>query len=125
MTKRGRAHVVIAGPIAPADVPRLWDSVRASLRGDPGVVACDVTALGDPDAGTVDALARLQLAARRSGWRIRLHHACVALQSLLLLMGLAEVLPCAPDLPEVGRQAEHREPPLGVEEEADPGDPIA
>jgi ABC-type transporter Mla MlaB component len=117
--------VVIAGPISPADVPGLWDRVRSSLRGESGVVTCDVTALGDPDAGTVDALARLQLAARRSGWRIRLRHACVSLRGLLLLMGLAEVVPCVPDLSEVRRQTEQREPPVGIEEEGDPGHPVA
>ena len=117
--------VVIGGPIAPADVPRLWDPVRALLEGsDLEVVVCDVAALVDPDAVTVDALARLQLTALRFGRRVRLRHACGELQDLLALMGLSDVVPIAPGLPlEPGGQAEQREPARGIEEEADPTDP--
>jgi hypothetical protein len=88
------------------------------------VVTCDVTALGHPDAASVEALARLQLLARRSGCRVRLRHACIELRDLLELMGLSEILPCWSDL-EPGREVEEREPPSGVEEERDPIDPIA
>ena len=119
--------VVIDGPIAAADVPGLWERVRA-LRGDSGaeLVVCDVAALIDPDVVTVDALARLQLEARRSGCRIRLRHACRELRELLVLMGLADVVPECAGLPfEPEGQAEQREQPLGVEEEADPGDATA
>ncbi len=119
--------VTIGGPLAPADVPGLWDGVRSRLS--PGaralaVVTCDVTALGHPDAASVEALARLQLLARRSGCRVRLRHACIELRDLLELMGLSEILPCWSDL-EPGREVEEREPPSGVEEERDPIDPIA
>jgi ABC-type transporter Mla MlaB component len=82
--------LVISGPIGPADVPALWEHVRGLLqRCDAGVVVCDVATLADPDA----ALARLQLAARRFGRHVRLRHACGALQDLLALMGLTEVVP--------------------------------
>jgi hypothetical protein len=47
----------------------------------------------DPDAVTVDALARLQLAAHRSGCRVRLQNASPALLRLVDFMGLADVLP--------------------------------
>ncbi len=44
------------------------------------------------DAATVDALARMQLAARRRGTEIRLVGASEALCGLIALMGLADVL---------------------------------
>ena len=47
----------------------------------------------DPDAVTVDALARLQLAARRHGCTVRLRHASQDLVELLTFMGLRDVLP--------------------------------
>jgi ABC-type transporter Mla MlaB component len=46
-----------------------------------------------PDAQTVDALARLQLAARRRGCRVRLLGASAELLDLVSLIGLGEVLP--------------------------------
>jgi ABC-type transporter Mla MlaB component len=45
------------------------------------------------DAATVDALARLQLAARRQGARIGLYGATAELRELIGFMGLQEVLP--------------------------------
>jgi ABC-type transporter Mla MlaB component len=119
--------VVIGGPVAPADVPRLWGYVGALLEGGRvKVVVCDVGALVDPDAVTVDALARLQLSARRSGRQIRLHQACGRLQDLLALMGLSDALPlCARLALEPRGQSEHGEPTGGIEEEADPPDPTA
>ena len=53
--------------------------------------SCDVTGV-DPDAVTVDALARLQLAARRNGCRVRLRHASAELLELVAFMGLTNVL---------------------------------
>jgi ABC-type transporter Mla MlaB component len=117
--------VVIGGPLAPVHVPRLWERVRAILEGAPAVVECDVGAIDRPDAETVEVLARLQLAARRSGCRVRLHHACGELRDLLELMGLSEVVPCSSSDLEPGREAEHREPPRRVQEERDPVDPVA
>jgi hypothetical protein len=63
---------------------------------DAHVIACDVSRLTDPDLGTVDELARLQLAAVRRGARIRLLNATADLRGLLALTGLDEVLPCEP-----------------------------
>jgi ABC-type transporter Mla MlaB component len=118
--------VVIGGRFGPADVPRLWDRVRARLAGRTTVVVtCDVAELDRPDAATVEALARLQLAARRSGCRVRLRHACGELRDLLELMGLSEVVPCSGSDLEPGREVEQGEPPGGVEEERDPVDPVA
>jgi len=59
-------------------------------------IACDVSQLTDPDLGTVDELARLQLAAVRRGARIRLLNASAELRRLLALTGLDDVLPCNP-----------------------------
>jgi ABC-type transporter Mla MlaB component len=116
--------VAIEGRLEPGDVPRLWARVRALQgAGDARLVVCDVSGLADPDVATVDALARLQLAARRSGCQIRLHRPCARLRGLLVLTGLAEAIPLAPSLPLQPRgEPEEREQPLGVEEEGDPGD---
>jgi hypothetical protein len=46
-----------------------------------------------PDAVTIDVLARLQLGARRCGFRIALQRAAPELLDLLAFMGLADVLP--------------------------------
>lgn len=48
------------------------------------------------DAATVDALARLQLAARRQGRSIALLGADEDLRALIAFMGLQDVLPLAP-----------------------------
>lgn len=74
----------------------------------------------------MDALARLQLAARRLGRQIRLGNAGTRLQELLALLGLSEVLPMSGGLPlEPRGQAEEGEQTWGVEEEADRADPSA
>jgi hypothetical protein len=104
-------------------VPGIFGRVRGLWEGEDGVVDCQAGALVDPDLGTVDALARLQLAAGRVGRRVRLRHAGGELRELLALLGLDEVVQLE-ELPlEPEGQPEQREPALGVEEEADPGDP--
>ena len=82
----------VRGPISAADLPGLCDRVCALLRAHgPGVVDCDVWGVRS-DAVTVDALARLQLAARRLGCRVRLCHASDDLVELVAFMGLDDVL---------------------------------
>jgi ABC-type transporter Mla MlaB component len=82
----------IWGPVAREDLPGLCDRVCALLREhDPEVAQCDVRTV-DVDAVTVDALCRLQLAARRQGCQVRLHHASTELRELVDFMGLADVL---------------------------------
>ena len=49
-------------------------------------------ALDRPDAVTIDALARLQLTARRLGCRLRLRHASPELRELVAFMGLRRSL---------------------------------
>jgi len=81
----------IRGPIARADLPGLCDRVCALLRTSGDVVACDVAGVA-PDAVTVEALARLQLAARRLGCEVRLRNPSVSLLEVVELMGLTHVL---------------------------------
>jgi ABC-type transporter Mla MlaB component len=84
----------IEGPIARADLPGLCSRVCALLENSRAQVAiCDVSGVG-VDAVTIDALARLQLAARRHGCRIRLCNASSELLELVAFMGLTNVLPC-------------------------------
>jgi ABC-type transporter Mla MlaB component/mannose-6-phosphate isomerase-like protein (cupin superfamily) len=82
----------ISGPIAHADLPGLCERVCAILGEAGSVARCDVSGV-EPDAVCVDALARLQLAARRRGCRVRLANASDALLDLVDLMGLTHVLP--------------------------------
>jgi ABC-type transporter Mla MlaB component len=83
----------IRGPILHADLPGLCDRVCALLQASGATVArCDVASV-DPDAATVDALARLQLAAKRTGCQVRLRGASAELRELVAFMGLADVLP--------------------------------
>jgi ABC-type transporter Mla MlaB component len=60
-----------------------------------GTLVVDVSGL-NVDAVTVDALARLQLAASRSGCQVLLRGACSELRELLAFMGLCERLPDEP-----------------------------
>jgi hypothetical protein len=86
-----RVSVAIRGSIAPADLLGLCRRVRAVLEGSGArVVLCDVRGV-EPDAVTVDALARLQLAARRHGCRVRLRYASAELLELVDFMGLRDV----------------------------------
>ena len=79
--------------ITRADLPGLCARVCALLeRSRPGVAVCDVSGV-EPDAVTVDALARLQLAAQRRDCQVRLRHASAELIGLVAFMGLRDVLP--------------------------------
>lgn len=112
------AVLVLTGPVTRDEVAGLCDDVRALLETTgAGVVVCDVAGLGPPGLGTVDLLARLQLTARRAGGRIRLREPGPALHALLDLVGLPF------ESVEMEGEPEQREPPLGVEEEVEPGEP--
>lgn len=109
------AVLVPAGPVTRDGVARLCDDVRELLLTTrTGVVVCDVGGIGPPGLGTIDALARMQLAARRAGGRIRLRGPDPALRALLRLVGLAF---------EVEGQVEEGEPAGGVQEAVESGDP--
>ena len=82
----------IRGPIAREDLPGLCDRVCSLLeRSGGGIVLCNVSDV-PADAVTVDALARLQLGARRHGCRVRLVNAASELRELVAFMGLDDVL---------------------------------
>jgi hypothetical protein len=72
------------------------------------------------DIRTVDALARLQLTARRLGWELRLRYPPRELVELIDLAGLTDVLRVEPV-----RKPEEREQPVDVEERVQRGDPPA
>ena len=95
---------------------------EAGTGGYADVLACDVGRLG-ADLATVDALARLQLLARRRGCHLELLGASRELRDLLELAGLAHVVPVSGGSAlGVGGQAEQGEQ-LGVEERGDARDP--
>jgi ABC-type transporter Mla MlaB component len=88
------SHFAIRGPIERDDLPGLCSRVcRVLEQSAARIVLCDVRGV-ETDAVTVDALARLQLAARRRGCRVRLCNASDELLELVAFMGLTDVLPC-------------------------------
>ena len=87
-----RIRFAIAGPISREDLPGLCDRVCALFGSTRAAIAeCDVSTV-EPDAVTVEALARLQLAARRHGWCVQLRRASDELVELIAFMGLEDVV---------------------------------
>jgi len=83
----------IRGPITRGNLPELCERICALLtRSRADVALCDIHGV-DPDAVTVEALARLQLAARRHGCQVQLRNASDELLELVDFMGLRDVLP--------------------------------
>jgi ABC-type transporter Mla MlaB component len=81
----------ISGPITRADLPGLCARVCGVLGASAAEVAlCDVAGV-QCDAVTVDALARLQLAAGRLECRVYLRNASEELRELVAFMGLTDV----------------------------------
>jgi ABC-type transporter Mla MlaB component len=135
------AVLVLEGRIAPDDIAGLCRRLGALLaEGRTGRVVIDVAGLSDPDVSTVDAVARLQLTAKRAGSSVELRHACERLRELLALVGLTDVVPCAggssepdgPDGPDDPRSVVEAlgRPHVGeelvdVEEVVQPDDPVA
>lgn len=76
---------------------------------------------GAPDVDFVEALARLELAARRLGLAVHVTHRCDDLAALLDLTGLAGVVGGSGLRLEADGQAEGREQ-VGVEEVVPPHD---
>ncbi|MEW2621737.1 STAS domain-containing protein [Streptomyces sp. NPDC048106] len=106
--------LVLPGPVGRDGIPVLCDAVRSALeRTGARVVVCDAGALGPLGLAQVDLLARLELAARRAGGRIRLRAPAPALLALLALAGLRF---------QTEGQPEEGEPALGVEEAVETGD---
>lgn len=97
------------------------------------VVVVEVAGIHAPDVSTLDALARLQLAAKRDGRRLRLRNSNRELQDLLTPAGLRDLIalsphrcpgePLRPGSPlRVGRESQQGEQ-VGVEEAGDRDDP--
>jgi anti-anti-sigma regulatory factor len=119
-------EIGVGGALARAEIPALCEQAhRVLASGNADRLICDVGAVALPDAVTIDALARLQLTARRLGRDIGLCHASGELRELLDLAGLSEVIPLSAGSGIDARgQAEQREEGRGVQEERDPADPI-
>ena len=93
MAVTGQMTFAVYGPIGRADLPGLCDRVCGLFaRSTAPVAFCDVESV-PADAVTVDALARLQLAAKRCGCTVRLRNASSELLELVAFMGLENVLP--------------------------------
>ena len=83
--------LALGGPMTRADLPALGERVTTLLGGGKAeVVLCDV-ADATADAVTVDALARVCLAARRHGCQTRVHGASRELIALLDFVGLRDL----------------------------------
>ena len=84
--------IELAGRIGPDEADALERCVCARVAaGEPGPLACDVAGVEEPDIGTVDALARMALAARRLGRHVELRRAKPDLRELLELAGLGDL----------------------------------
>jgi hypothetical protein len=113
--------VALDRPLARAELSSVCARLELVLGAGGGAdVRCELGALVAANAVTLDALARLQLTARRLGRRIRFGNASAELRELVALAGLAGVLALEPR-----RQPEEREQRLGVEEERELDDPPA
>lgn len=109
--------LTLTGTLSREATRRLCEEARVTLQAtDADVLVCDVADLGPPVLAAIDALARLQLTARRAGGRIRLRNPAPDLRELLHLVGLPIDI-------EVDRQAEQREPPGCVQEAVEARDP--
>jgi ABC-type transporter Mla MlaB component len=119
--------LVIGGAVAEDQIVALCRRIGGLLeRSESDLIFCDVGALDDPDAATVDLVARLQLTARRLGRQVRLLDACGELQDLIELTGLSEIFSVSDELDlEPSGDPEQGEPSGRVEEKRDPGDGIA
>jgi ABC-type transporter Mla MlaB component len=85
--------IAIRAPLRREDLPGLFARTCALLaRSASDVLRCEVDEV-DADAVAVDALARLALAARRSGCAVLLSGASPQLLALVELFGLDDVLP--------------------------------
>jgi ABC-type transporter Mla MlaB component len=89
--ERSTVAFAIASPIERSDLPGLSSRVCRLLGSGATLALCDVSD-ARADAVTVDALARLQLAARRSGCQVRLLNASHELRTLVAFVGLQDVL---------------------------------
>jgi ABC-type transporter Mla MlaB component len=108
----------VRGPISRTDLPGLCGRACRLLHGsDAKVVVCEVGEHVAADAVAIDALARLELAAKRLGRHVVLRNVSPELRELLAFCGIDGLRI------ESGRQAEQREEACRIEEERQLGDP--
>jgi anti-anti-sigma regulatory factor len=87
--------IAFDGPIDRAEIEAFCRRVLERIeRSDADPVVCDLGRVARPDAVTVEALARLQLEARRLGRRLVFRDACGELRDLVAFVGLDRALPC-------------------------------
>jgi ABC-type transporter Mla MlaB component len=84
--------LALRAPLAPGDLPGLAQRLCGQIAPGVRTALLDVS-LARPDALTVDALAQLQLLAKRRGCQIRLRGCAPELRDLVAFMGLTHVLP--------------------------------
>jgi ABC-type transporter Mla MlaB component len=95
MTQSRTIRARIRGPLERRDLPGLYARLCAHLAATHGgTLVCDVGAVA-VDAVAVEALARLQLGARRNGCRVIITNAPDQLGELIALFGLEGVLAAA------------------------------
>ncbi|MEW2139918.1 STAS domain-containing protein [Streptomyces sp. NPDC005409] len=105
-------RLVLPGPSpTEQDVAQLCARLARLYDDGARAVVCDASAVTEPGLGAVEALARLRLTARGRGFTVT--GTGPAYRALLDLVGLVELL----------GEAEQREPPGGVQEGVEPGDP--
>jgi hypothetical protein len=116
--------VVIDGRLSRGRIAALCREARRLLAsGQDDLVMCDVGAVVEPDVMVIEAIARLQLTARRAGGSIGVWRASGRLRDLLALVGLCDVVAVCDDSP-VGscRQVEEGEQAC-IEERVERDDP--
>jgi ABC-type transporter Mla MlaB component len=91
--RRRTVTVTVPSPLGRAELPALFARTCALLSREQGcqLLLCEAAGVG-ADLVAVDALARLALAARRSGCEVRLRGASHDLLGLVELIGLGDVL---------------------------------
>lgn len=122
------AVLALSGTIVPEAVPDLCAQLRALLAaGHAATVVLDVAGVVGPDLVTVEAVARLQLTAKRAGATVQLLNACEWLRAQLRFVGLDAVVPCAEDgesAVKSSRQPQVGEQGVDGEEVVQPDDPL-
>jgi NAD(P)-dependent dehydrogenase (short-subunit alcohol dehydrogenase family) len=114
--------VVVDRPAAIGAVQALCGRVHAALSAmDVRMLVCDVSALEDADELALEAVARLQLTAKRAHASMRLVGVGSCLDALLVGAGFADVIDAWRSGPAVHGHAEQREQ-RRVDEEVDTGD---
>lgn len=88
----GPVTAVLALPrrMEPDDLPVLWDRVARLVEQPVDLLVCDLSAVDEADAVLVDAVARIQLLARRAGCQVRIDRAASVVTGLFELAGLKD-----------------------------------